>query len=216
MSSSRLVSTARATSVAARPGSLATPTLSELQLLSNGRYHVMVTNTGSGYSRWKSLALTRWREDATCDNWGLFCYIRDLSSGHYWSITDQPILRPPECRGDFRGGPSVISTSRSRYPSEDRHRGVPHGRCGIAPGEHHESLGRVQDAGRHELHGDCPGGSGRGHRPSGLREALCGDRDSARCSDNPLQAPAPHPTGADSMDVSSGHFSRNPSRGHLL
>ena len=42
----------------------------------------MVTNTAGGYSRWKTLALTGWREDATCDNGGPFCYIRDLASGH--------------------------------------------------------------------------------------------------------------------------------------
>jgi cyclic beta-1,2-glucan synthetase len=29
----------------------------EVQLLSNGRYHVMVTNSGGGYSRWKDLAV---------------------------------------------------------------------------------------------------------------------------------------------------------------
>ena len=34
----------------------------EVQLLSNGRYHVMITNAGGGYSRWKDLAVTRWRE----------------------------------------------------------------------------------------------------------------------------------------------------------
>jgi len=33
-------------------------------------YHVMITNAGGGYSRWKDLAVTRWREDSTCDNWG--------------------------------------------------------------------------------------------------------------------------------------------------
>jgi hypothetical protein len=44
------------------PGSLATVPLSELQLLSNGNYHVMVTNTGGGYSRSKTLALTRWHK----------------------------------------------------------------------------------------------------------------------------------------------------------
>ncbi len=55
-------------------------TVPEVQLLSNGRYHVMVTNAGGGYSRWKDIAVTRWREDSTCDNWGSFCYIRDLAS----------------------------------------------------------------------------------------------------------------------------------------
>ncbi|MEP7069330.1 MAG: glucoamylase family protein, partial [Usitatibacter sp.] len=67
----------------------ATPT-PEVQLLSNGRYHVMVTNAGGGSSRWNDLAITRWREDATCDNWGTFCYIRDVASGVFWSTAHQP------------------------------------------------------------------------------------------------------------------------------
>ena len=70
----------------------ATP-VPEVQLLSNGRYHVMVTNAGGGYSRWKDLAVTRWREDPTCDNWGSFCYIRDVASGVFWSNTHQPTLK---------------------------------------------------------------------------------------------------------------------------
>ena len=37
----------------------------EVHLLSNGRYHVMATHAGGGYSRWRDLAVTRWREDAT-------------------------------------------------------------------------------------------------------------------------------------------------------
>ena len=62
----------------------------EVQLLSNGRYHVMVTHTGGGYSRWKDLDVTRWREDTTCDAWGSFCYLRDLTSGEFWSAAHQP------------------------------------------------------------------------------------------------------------------------------
>jgi cellobiose phosphorylase len=68
----------------------------EVQLLSNGRYHVMVTNAGGGYSRWKDLAVTRWREDATRDDWGTFCYIRDLASGAFWSTAHQPTLKRSE------------------------------------------------------------------------------------------------------------------------
>ena len=68
----------------------------EVQLLSNGRYHVMVTNAGGGYARWKDLAVTRWREDTTCDNWGTFCYIRDVTSGVFWSNTHQPTLKRAE------------------------------------------------------------------------------------------------------------------------
>ena len=65
----------------------------EVQLLSNGRYHVMITNAGGGYSRWKDMAVTRWREDSTCDNWGTFCYLRDVASGEFWSTAHQPILK---------------------------------------------------------------------------------------------------------------------------
>ncbi len=68
----------------------------EVQLLSNGRYHVMVTNAGGGYSRWKDIAVTRWREDTTCDHWGTFCYLRDESSGEVWSTAYQPTLKQPE------------------------------------------------------------------------------------------------------------------------
>jgi cellobiose phosphorylase len=65
----------------------------EVHLLSNGRYHVMITAAGGGYSRWQDLAITRWREDSTCDNWGTFCYIRDVTSGKFWSTTHQPTLK---------------------------------------------------------------------------------------------------------------------------
>lgn len=70
-------------------------TIPEVQLLSNGRYHIMLTNAGGGYSRWKDIALTRFREDSTCDNSGIFCYLRDVKSGEVWSTTYQPTLRLP-------------------------------------------------------------------------------------------------------------------------
>ena len=66
----------------------------EVQLLSNGRYHVVVSGAGGGYSRWRDLAVTRWREDATCDGWGTFVYLRDLDTGDFWSAAHQPVLRP--------------------------------------------------------------------------------------------------------------------------
>ena len=59
-------------------------------VLSNGRYSVMVTNAGAGYSRWRNLAVTRWREDATRDSWGTFIYVRDVSTGSIWSAGHQP------------------------------------------------------------------------------------------------------------------------------
>ena len=60
------------------------------QLLSNGRYAVMVTAAGSGYSRWRDLAISRWREDATCDDLGSYVFLRDVNSGEVWSAGFQP------------------------------------------------------------------------------------------------------------------------------
>jgi cellobiose phosphorylase len=69
----------------------------EVNLLSNeGRYRVMITNAGGGYSRWKDIAVTRWREDSTLDNCGAFCYIRDAENGNFWSVTYQPTLQRPD------------------------------------------------------------------------------------------------------------------------
>ncbi|PIQ23378.1 hypothetical protein COW36_03115 [bacterium (Candidatus Blackallbacteria) CG17_big_fil_post_rev_8_21_14_2_50_48_46] len=68
------------------------PQSPKVHLLSNGRYHVMITSSGGGYSRWNELALTRWREDATRDCWGSFVYLRDLETGDFWSTAHQPTL----------------------------------------------------------------------------------------------------------------------------
>jgi cyclic beta-1,2-glucan synthetase len=65
-------------------------------LLSNGSYTVMVTNAGGGYSRRQNTALTRWREDITRDDWGMFIFVRDLDSGDVWSTTHQPSGREAE------------------------------------------------------------------------------------------------------------------------
>lgn len=61
-----------------------------VQLLSNGRYHGLLTSAGGGYSRQQDMAVTRWREDGTRDHWGSFCYLRDVDSGEFWSAALQP------------------------------------------------------------------------------------------------------------------------------
>jgi cellobiose phosphorylase len=90
----------------------------EVHLLSNGRYHVVVTSAGGGYSRWRDLAVTRWREDATRDCWGSFCYLRNRESGTFWSTSWQPTLKPArrfqaiftEGRAEFRRRDEKIDT----------------------------------------------------------------------------------------------------------
>ena len=83
----------------------------EVHLLSNGRYHVMVTNTGGGYSRWNDTAMTRWREDATRDCWGTFFYLRDADSGEFWSPTHQPTLETKS------GYEAIFSQGRAEFRS---------------------------------------------------------------------------------------------------
>ncbi|HZL20943.1 MAG TPA: glucoamylase family protein [Polyangia bacterium] len=80
------------------PGS-ATP---EVTLLSNGRFHTVITDAGGGYSRWRDLQVTRWREDPTRDCWGAFCYLRDVDTGAFWSTAWQPTLaHAPDYRAVF-------------------------------------------------------------------------------------------------------------------
>jgi cyclic beta-1,2-glucan synthetase len=65
-------------------------TTPQTHLLSNGRYSVMLTSAGSGYSRWRDLAVTRWREDVTRDDTGSYIFLRDVASGEIWSAGFQP------------------------------------------------------------------------------------------------------------------------------
>lgn len=67
-----------------------------VHLLSNSRYSVMLTASGSGFSQWRRLAVTRWREDTTRDDWGSCLFLRDVASGAVWSATHFPCSAPPD------------------------------------------------------------------------------------------------------------------------
>ncbi|MEX2283856.1 MAG: glucoamylase family protein [Gemmatimonadota bacterium] len=62
-------------------------------LLGQLPYTIMVSHCGAGYSRFEDLAVTRWRSDATTDNLGQYCYIKDLTRGEVWSAAHQPVCR---------------------------------------------------------------------------------------------------------------------------
>ncbi|MBA3577269.1 MAG: glycosyl transferase [Sphingomonas sp.] len=82
-------------------------------LLSNGRYTVMLTAAGSGQSRWRDLAVTRWREDATCDDWGSYIFLRDVASNEVWSAAYQPTGKDPDRYG------VVFHEDRAEYTRSD-------------------------------------------------------------------------------------------------
>ncbi|MEZ0213914.1 MAG: glucoamylase family protein [Xanthobacteraceae bacterium] len=83
--------TAEAPMVRRMAWSAASPPITHL--LSNGRYAVMVTAAGGGYSRWRDMAVTRWREDATRDDQGSFIFLRDTNTGSVWSASAEPAAK---------------------------------------------------------------------------------------------------------------------------
>jgi cyclic beta-1,2-glucan synthetase len=75
-------------------------------LLGSGPYTVMLNHSGSGYSLHNTMAVTRWRADATTDDTGQFFYLKDLTTGRLWSAGAAPL------------GPSVETSSA--YMALDR------------------------------------------------------------------------------------------------
>jgi cyclic beta-1,2-glucan synthetase len=88
-------------------------------LLSNGIYSTMLTSAGSGYSRWGKLAITRWREDAACDDFGCYIFLRDIHSNEVWSAGFQPSGKEPDAyhvafnedRAEFTRQDSTLTTT---------------------------------------------------------------------------------------------------------
>lgn len=62
--------------------------LPEVQLLSNGRYHLVLDSDGAGASRWEDAAITRPGPSEA----GMACYVRDTGGGQVWSTTLLPAL----------------------------------------------------------------------------------------------------------------------------
>ncbi len=67
-----------------------------IALLGSEPYTVVLNHSGSGYSRYAGLAVTRWRGDGTRDATGQFCYIKDVEDGSMWSAFHQPLCVPAD------------------------------------------------------------------------------------------------------------------------
>ncbi len=65
-----------------------------INVISNGDYGTLVSQTGSGFS-WRGNAnlfrLTRWQQDLITDEWGKYVYIRDNESRRFWSLGWKPV-----------------------------------------------------------------------------------------------------------------------------
>ena len=83
----------------------------QVHCLSNGKYSLLITAAGSGFSRWGNIELTRWRADPTLDNWGNWIYVEDRLSGQLWSATRQPAMIHPD-RSEVRFSPHRVEFER--------------------------------------------------------------------------------------------------------
>lgn len=70
--------------------------LPKVHVLSNGQYSVMLTDKGTGYSRNKTVDISRWREDPVLDQYGMFFYIKNVTEKRYWSAAYAPCNVLPE------------------------------------------------------------------------------------------------------------------------
>ncbi|MGD9909784.1 MAG: glycosyl transferase family 36 [Candidatus Izemoplasmatales bacterium] len=70
-----------------------------INVVSNGDYAFMVSQTGGGCS-WRGNSgqnrLTRLYQDIIKDNYGKYFYLRDLDTLDFWSLTYQPVQKPYE------------------------------------------------------------------------------------------------------------------------
>lgn len=68
-------------------------------IISNGDYAFMISQTGGGYS-WRGNSvenrITRSYQDIIKDNWGKYIYIRDEKTNEFWSAAWKPVCRESE------------------------------------------------------------------------------------------------------------------------
>ncbi len=65
-------------------------------VMSNGGLAAMVSATGAGSLRLGARAVTRWRAGPAGEQGGIFLFLRDTQSGHWWSATAAPRAAPGE------------------------------------------------------------------------------------------------------------------------
>ena len=65
--------------------------LPAIAILGQVPYTTIVTGAGGGLSQHGDIAINRWRADATRDDYGQWCYLRNLRTGTIWSAGHQPV-----------------------------------------------------------------------------------------------------------------------------
>lgn len=99
--------------VVVRNYSTAKTEVPETHILSNGSYSVMISNSGSGYSKKDDMTVYRWREDVTSDSSGLFFYIKNINSNEYWSAAYEP------CKDEGDEYEVIFSLDKAEFKRKD-------------------------------------------------------------------------------------------------
>ena len=180
--------------------------LRSTNLMSNGRYSVMVTATGSGYSRWNDLSVTRWQPDPTEDRLGTYHlparHRRPATGGRRPpSRSAPPARRRRRCSATTRRASSRRSarcaprSSASSFPKAMAKAGASRSTMTASTDRHHR--------------GDvlCRAGAGAGGRrqcASGLLEDVRGDRDRRRTTAR--SSPTRRKREPSEPDIALAHF----------
>jgi len=101
----------------------------QVHSLSNGKYSLLISAAGSGFSRWGDIELTRWRDDSTLNDHGSWIYVEDRLNGQLWSATEQPTMIPPNrsevqffphrVQFERKDGDIVLRTTVNVAPDDD-------------------------------------------------------------------------------------------------
>ncbi|KAF0091773.1 MAG: glycosyltransferase [Fusobacteria bacterium] len=70
--------------------------LPKAHILTNGNYSIMITDRGTGYSKNKLMAVTRWRMDSALDSYGMFFFLKNVDNDTIWSATYAPLNTKPD------------------------------------------------------------------------------------------------------------------------
>lgn len=85
----------------------------ETELLSNGTFSLMISNSGSGYSKKDDMTIYRWKEDFTLDSSGMFFYIKNINSNEYWGATYEP------CKDHGENYEVIFSLDKAEFKRKD-------------------------------------------------------------------------------------------------
>ena len=80
--------------------------------LSNGKYSLMITSDGDGFSQYEDRMLYRWRSDIYA-NTGNYIYVKDMKQGKLWSAAYHPTRTEPD---DYQ---AVFCPHRAEFKRRD-------------------------------------------------------------------------------------------------